>query len=418
MSSNYGKSERVIARALGAFPGVKAFVKRQYQRVNAVIYRKKYKLKTNLNINILPVQGETFYGYYDHSPESEDRRFILFHLSDGHPTTDLPDPAKPIYVGVFDVEYGQVVYQKFTNTYNWQQGSRLQWLGPRHFIYNNYDEDRGYHSVLVEIKGSEFEETTIPLPVYDAFRTDFALTLDFNRLNQMRPDYGYRNEPDAVLPSYGEDGIFYVDLKTGLHRLLVSIERLVNLQANGYMKQADHKVNHIMVSPDGRSFIFLHRYFYNGRRFDRLVVSNIDGDKLTVLADDEMVSHCYWINEREVVAYLRVHTLGDKYYKINIEDGTKSIIGEGLIDRFGDGHPMVMGHHLVFDTYPNKSRMKNLFHFDLEAKQLRKLGEFFESMRYYGETRCDLHPRLNPARDKVFFDSVHTGKRSLYWIDI
>ena len=418
MSSNYGKSERVIAKVLNAFPGIKIRVKKQYQRLNAVLYRKKYDFKSDSAVKELPIQGETFYGYYDHSPESEDRRLILFHLSANHSTSLLPDPAKPIYVGVYDKEAEKVIYQKPTSAYNWQQGARLQWLGPRQFIYNNYHEDRGYYSVLVEIGAEGFKEKVIPLPVYDGFQTDFALTLNFNRLNRMRPDYGYRNEPHVILPSYDQDGIFYIDLNTGEHRLLVSMDRLLKLKSNELMLQADHKVNHIMIAPDGRSFIFLHRYFYKGRRFDRLVVSSIGGNKLTVLADDEMVSHCYWINEREVVAYLRDFSLGDKYYRINIEDGTKTIIGEGLIDRYGDGHPMVMGQQLVFDTYPNKSRMKDLFHFDLGTKQLKKLGEFYESMRYYGETRCDLHPRLNHARDKVFFDSVHTGSRSLNWIDL
>ena len=418
MSSNYSRSERVIAKVLSAFPGIKGRVKKQYQRINAFLYRKNYAFNSNSAVNELPVNGETFYGYYDHSPESIDGRLILFHFLEGYSTALLPDPTKPIYVGVYDKEAQKVIYKKPTSAYNWQQGARLQWLGHRQFIYNNYHKDKGYHSVLVQMEGDRFKETIVALPVYDSFRTDFALTLNFNRLNKMRPDYGYRNEPLAVLPSNEEDGIFYIDLKTGEHKLLISIGVLLRLQEKEPMRHADHKVNHIMIAPDGRSFIFLHRYFYKGRRFDRLVVSDMEGGRLTVLADDEMVSHCCWINEREVVAYLRDFTLGDKYYKINIENGSKCIIGENLIDRFGDGHPMAMSHQLVFDTYPDKSRMKYLFRFDLKSNELDKLGEFYENMNYYGETRCDLHPRLNHAGDRVYFDSVHTGRRSLYWIDL
>ena len=45
------------------------------------------------------------------------------------------------------------------------------------------------------------------------------------------------------------------------------------------------------------------------------------------------------------------------------------------------------------------------------------MGEFFESLKFYNESRCDLHPRLNSNRDKIYFDSVHDGYRSLYFLE-
>ena len=51
-------------------------------------------------------------------------------------------------------------------------------------------------------------------------------------------------------------------------------------------------------------------------------------------------------------------------------------------------------------------------------KELEKLGEFMESFDFYAETRCDLHPRFSFDGNQVFFDSVHSGKRQLYMMEI
>ena len=80
MSSNYGNSERVIAKYLHAFPGIKIRIEKHYQSLDAVRYRKQYDFISDSAVKDLPIQGETFFGYYDHSPESEDILLILFHL--------------------------------------------------------------------------------------------------------------------------------------------------------------------------------------------------------------------------------------------------------------------------------------------------------------------------------------------------
>jgi len=56
--------------------------------------------------------------------------------------------------------------------------------------------------------------------------------------------------------------------------------------------------------------------------------------------------------------------------------------------------------------------------FDLEKKEMQKLGSFYEPLKYYEESRCDLHPRFSRDGNKVFFDSVHIGKRKLCYINL
>ena len=73
---------------------------------------------------------------------------------------------------------------------------------------------------------------------------------------------------------------------------------------------------------------------------------------------------------------------------------------------------------MVFDSYPDRSRMKHLYLYNLDKDNVQKIGEFLEPIGYFGETRCDLHPKWNNDGNKIFIDSIHEGKRKLYQINI
>lgn len=419
MGNKYSSGERYLAKFLSKFPQLKVGLKKAYQKLNLLLYKKNYAFKSLRPLHVVPGEHESFFGYYDKSPLSIDDSYLLYYESD-HSTQNKPDSSKTINVNVFDVKENKIIYTAKTNSYNWQQGARAQWLTAHSFIYNQYDaKSNNYYSVIVDLNNSA--STIINSPVYDCYKDDYALTLNFSRLMALRPDYGYRNRKistDNDITDLQQDGIFKVDLHTGNVNLLISLQLLKETHPQPKMENALHKVNHLMISPDGENFIFLHRYYLNGQRFDRLFKCGKNGENMKLLADDEMISHYCWEDNENIIVYLRDKALGDKYYKVNILTAAKEIVGEGIIDSYGDGHPTVHKNKMVFDTYPNKARMKELFLFDLQSKNLEKLGEFYESLAYYGESRCDLHPRFTYDGKKVFFDSVHSGKRSLYWIEI
>jgi len=109
---------------------------------------------------------------------------------------------------------------------------------------------------------------------------------------------------------------------------------------------------------------------------------------------------------------------GDKYYLIDLDTSEKMILGAGIIDKSGDGHPSILGDRFLTDSYPNKARLKNLALYCLQSGKYEVLGEFYESLNYGNETRCDLHPRFSPDGNRVFFDSVHEGRRHLYMMNL
>jgi Tol biopolymer transport system component len=180
---------------------------------------------------------------------------------------------------------------------------------------------------------------------------------------------------------------------------------------------AKHKVNHIMISPNGTKFMFMHRWLSkSGKRYDRLLVSNYDGTELKIISDNEMVSHCCWQDEDTIIGFLRNNNK-DGFYKINLNRNEIYELSAEL-NALGDGHPTIINNKMVFDTYPDRSRMKFLYVYDFDKNKMNVVAEFFESLNYYNETRCDLHPRFNKDNSVIYVDSVHSGKRKLFKIEL
>lgn len=425
MAARYSQKERIIAKYLSAFPGAKQFLKKTYQWVNYLIYKPKYVFRSDYEIKSVDIpHGETFFGYYDKSPESPCGKYLLYHLSQRN-TQNIPSGSEPIEVVCIQIDNGQTVYKQKTQAYNWQQGARLHWIKENTFVYNVFRADEGYGAMVVLLnEKAEPEELKLSKPIYDSC-TGFALSLSFEKLHNLRPDYGYRCHDISLDLSNPEEGIFMSTNFDDKWELILSLKRInqeypisTGVKDSG-VSFADQKFNHIMISPDEGKFVFLHRYYVEGKRIDRLFVYDLVNKKLKLLNKDEMVSHYYWLNPIQLMVYMRDDdTAGDNYYLVDVCSGEIKAM-DILKDRFGDGHPNAHLENLVvFDTYPNKSRLKELFQIDLGNQQISKLGEFIEPMSYYGETRCDLHPRFNYTGTKVYFDSVHSGKRNQHWIDL
>lgn len=408
--------ESVINDVLNKTPKTKKVIKRLYQ---LGMYAISPKIKSEGDtIRISPNDGmEYFFGYYDKSPwDATDRFMLCIRAKDTHSSVAPKEPADII---LFDTQNNNSyrVLGK-TNSWNVQQGCMLQWLGTDYterIIYNDFRNGE-YCSVILNIKTNE--ERIISMPVYSVSQDGkFALALDFSRLHRLRKGYGYSNLSELTKDEKCPDKtcIWYINLENGQIKELMKYTDFTRFEHRPEMKDAEHKVNHIMLNPSGNRFMVLHRWFDGSRKYTRLVIINSDGTEMYNLSDDDMTSHCYWKNDTEILAYARKKDSGNGYYLM--KDKTQEYL-KLWYELSSDGHPSYSpdGRHVVTDTYPDRSRIATLY--CIYGDKINKIARVFAPFKYDNDVRCDLHPRWNREGDKICFDSVFEGQRGLYTITI
>ena len=255
------------------------------------------------------------------------------------------------------------------------------------------------------------------MPIQSLINSNEFLSLNYQRLAALRPDYGYFNiDPLAInLAETKNDGIWKVSIKENSSRLLYTLDEIINFNNKDDNQKLHHKVNHLMLSPDRNKFLILHRSFIGKKRFGRLLLGNIHGKKLIELPSNKMVSHYTWLNDDEVLGYLSIKNKGDGYFKININshlvEEMKSLNDSAL----GDGHPIILKDNIIVtDTYPDRFGFQSLYIHDSYEGSTRKIAYVKHPRNYKFENRCDLHPKPSINNNFFYFDSIMTNKRRFY----
>lgn len=422
MTSYYNSSERFIAQILKKLPFIKNIIKYYYARIVFYRHKKRYNYKTKYNISLLfdfIPDCESFFGYYDKKPVNKNG-FLLTHLT-SHNTVSLPHKNTAITLAVFSQHDSSPIWKSHVSAYNWQQGCRGHWLNDNFFIFNDFDPSKKiYISHVISIKNFQ-EIKKFNFPAQDSFGTDFFLSVNYQRLMSLSPDYGYRNLPQLhndSLKKVENDGIWKIDFLSEKACLLVCLKAVVNFEWKPIFLSSFHSINHVTISPNGRKFIFIHRFYHKKQRFDRLFLADSQSGKLLLLADYGMASHFFWADNDTLLGYLKSPQGKNGYWLINIHTGQFSSCANGKLNKYGDGHPHVHGDWFITDTYPDKAQMQHLILCNWKTGNIIELGEFFHGFKYQGECRCDLHPRFSHEGKTVFFDSVFDGQRRIYQMDI
>ena len=406
-------------RAFEQFPFIKHTAKRMYHLVSYALSSEKFRSEGNV-IRVTPDDGfEYYYGYYDKSPwDATGRYMIAIKVKQAYKSVAPKEPGEVVLVDTLDGN--NILRVGTTHSWNVQQSCMAQWLGPdfkSRLIFNDY-RDGHYCSIIFNVEQMQ-EERVLPRPVYDVARDgSFALSLDFNRLHRMRPGYGYSNEPDRTKGTLCPDEccIWKMDIPTGKVTELFKYTDMAAFEPDESMTGAEHKVNHLMISPSGKRFMVLHRWFKNGRKHTRLVTCNIDKTEMYNLSDDVFVSHCYWKNDEEILSFLRKKASGDHYYLMKDKTQDYRLLWPELNT---DGHCSYSpdGEYIITDTYPNRKRLASVY-LCKEDGYCQRIARVFAPFRYDFDCRCDLHPRWSRDGMKVCIDSVHEGRRALYVIPI
>jgi YD repeat-containing protein len=374
-----------------------------------------------------------WFGYYDKLQFDPTARYVLgMAVGFEHRSPRADDQ---IEIGMVDTARGdRWVALGTSRAWGWQQGCMLQWRpgSAREVIWNDREGDRFVARVLDTATGAT---RTLPQPVY-ALSPDgrFAVGTDFRRINDTRPGYGYAGlaDPYAAQDAPAETGIYRMDLETDQVTQILSYRDVAAIPfAYDDLAGAKHWFNHLLVSPDGRRFIFLHRwrspgtlekYKHVGGWGTRMFTAGVDGTDLFELDPSGYTSHFVWDDAEHITAWTRPMGREPGFYRF--KDRTRALVPVGAGVMTENGHNTNLGGTpdgwILNDTYPSKEdRKQTLYLYHEPTNRKVVLGRFHSPAAYQGEWRCDLHPRSDATGTKVVIDSTHGGEgRQMYLLDV
>jgi len=363
-----------------------------------------------------------FFGYYDKPPWDASGRLVLAHEAEFN---DRPPTAEdPVGIGVVHTEEGARFERLATGwAWNWQQGAMAQWhpADPERLFVHNDRREGAFVGVVRSVDSGEVR--AYDRPIY-ALAPDGrqAFSLSFARLQTHRPGYGYAGvaDPWAADPAPDEDGLWRIDLDSGASDLMVSVGQLARRDPREDMRGAFHYLNHIQVSPGGRRLAFFHIWRTGETSWQvRLYTVRLDGSDLGCLLDTGKVSHYDWLDDARLLVWAREPGGGDRFLLCDTETGERRVFGEGVLTE--DGHCTFSPDRrwVLNDTYPDRYDLRTLMLVRWPDGRRTDIARLHSpKSRWWGEIRCDLHPRWSRDGRRVCVDSVHDGTRQMYLVDV
>ena len=374
-----------------------------------------------------------WFGYYDKREFDPTSRFVLANETsfEGRgPTGD--DSIKVGFVDTTDGDRWNEIGS--SRAWGWQQGCMLQWVGPsgKTILWNDRDGD-SFVCRLYSV--ADRTVRTIDRPIYTiAPDGRFGLSVDFRRIDNLRPGYGYDGlaDPNVANRAPEDSGIWRVDLQTGKSKLIISLADVAAIPWSDGKTRPDawHYFNHLLVNPSGTRFIVLHRYRpkfdpntleFQGGFVTRMLSANMDGSDRNVLDPSGHTSHFIWKDDRTTTMWTRPKDQPFGFYRFT--DKTNDVVPVGHDKMPVNGHntylPAPYGDWILNDTYPDpQTSRQTVYLYHVPSGRRVDLGHFPSPKEYRGEWRCDTHPRSNDDGTLVAIDSPHDGGRQVYLLDI
>ncbi len=360
-----------------------------------------------------------FFGYYDKCPWDQSNRYLLSHSILG---AQLPSEDTLATIGYCDAEAGnEFIPLTTTDSWNWQQGSMLQWLencSEKKILFNR-TTPQGYGTVLFDIDNNEERLYGRPLAAASP-QGDFIVSYNYGRLAVTHSAIGYFGHPvDCDLEFCpANDGLFFLDLETGKEVLFFSYKDASIFSPEDSMSEATHWFSHAAVNPSGGRVLFLHRWSEcvtdENQWFHRLMTISPDGSDVKVLQSSEypllagqtndvwtyeyeknvnQISHPVWLDDNHILAW-STRNGRSRYHRYSDRSADVEEIGGHILRENGHFTCSPNKKWLLTDTYPDPDDFKRgLLLFDMETEEVTRLGDFFADPSLTKDARCDLHPR-------------------------
>lgn len=420
----------------------------------------KKKLQNRFVSQIFETQSDTadWFGYYNYDTLNYDQTKMLCNKS---PTDGCAiERGMEIELGYYDIPEGTWHHIGVSDSYNWQQGAMLQWLpgkGNENKVIYNFSKDNHFKSCIYDIVTGE--EKIIDYPIYgiapDGKR---AIALNYERSYWCRA-YHYQS---VVNPEYDvrvaeDDGVFEVDLEHNTVSRIVDIYDVINMEHEECFDEAKHWLEHIMISPDGSKFVFLHRFSLGVGYATRICIVNIDGSSLQVIGNWHKYdwSHFGWKGSNEFVIYTvesikltkslvtpmmsaekpkrnlkliaisaikkvipkRLKAMAHKRYYQHYVNQEGRFVLEGVYNCSAlriDGHPSFTEdeRYMITDSYPFEDGFRHLIVYDTKTGKACVLAKLYAAL-WGNPASCDLHPKLCKNNNYVVVDTAYTGKHCM-----
>ena len=383
-------------------------------------------------------------GYYDKDLFDANDRYVLANEVDFEGRS--PEPNDKISVGMIDLHQQDEWMELGTTTaWNWQQGCMLQWIPgddyreKQHVLWNDREGDRFVCRIL-DIESRRIVRT-LPAPIYCVEPNgQWGLSIDFRRLNDCRPGYGYAGIPDPYAQDLAPEktGLSRVDLRTGDSQLLLSyaqiaaIEYASDVKLQFDPKKSKHWFNHLLVAPDGKRFLFLHRWRETPEDSSRekiastgfstrMFTANADGSSLHIVDPYGKTSHFVWRDSNSICSWAWHPSHRDRFYLYEDQSNRVSVVGADTMTQNGHNTylPFTNNDWILNDTYPDKGRIQHPYLYQVSTNRKVPIADLLSPDRYRAEYRCDNHPSSSRSGRQVVLDSTHDGKgRQVYLIDV
>ena len=313
----------------------------------------------------------------------------------------LPEPNERCTLGLVDLQDGnKFIPVTTTACWNFQEAAMAHWIDDDTLLFNDV---RNGKFVTVIMNWKTKAERILPLPV-SAVSEDrtWAVSINYARLSLTRPDYGYAGpgqDPREDVEWPEDDGLWVMDLKTGEHKLILSVAQGRSLMP---ATKADPK------KPGHPLAYYCH----------------------TIIQKDKAGSHFNWAPDGSpkllVTAAWDGHIKGEwartawspVEFTVGEEEKVRRI-GAGVLD--WDWHCIYSpdGKFMSGDTYWTANCERPWVLVRLADGMTMPMGAFFVPEPYRQTYwRCDLHARYRPDGKQIGFNSVHEGSRQVYLRDI
>ena len=410
--SEFNIFERKVSKFIKRFSYVHKLVKYLYQYLNFFLKSdKNFSFKIHPDAKILNISNKSlFFGYYDHTPFSNDMNHFVSHFFD-----------KSLFLNLYKFKNQKLVNEETiikTDYFNFQQGIRPIWLDSKNIIFN-YINDNYFKSAIYNIENKS--TINIKYPVQEVSPDgQIIFSINYSRQDKLNKDYGYGLNQSIKFENI--DGIIGYRYKDDSILFNLKISDIFIHSQNKYNFRIDDcELNHLHHCPFTSSILFIFRN-KKSNAFSELFKYDYIEDKIDLIYSGKLMSHYCFISKNKIFAYLENEN-ENGFFELSFDNDitiTQNILPDKE-DNINDGHPSISPDKkwITYDTYPNKARKSSLFIIK-NAPNSKKIliGTFYSPMKYYGYKRCDLHPRWSPDGNFISIDSTHEDKRKTFLIDV